>query len=386
MHIGDVERRGDLTELVGATARQGSLGCQHDLDIGTQHPRARDTALHLIEDTTDRSLRCIDLPLREPQQRQTRLRLPSAVAGQPVGILGFGEVAQQPVQLRLLVEGGAYGWLARELFARALHLGNGVGPCAVQRHDLSAVHEALPAIGHKVWLSRTSGSAPWSTPWPAYIEDLVAGLQGAAVDKPGNDGRDLAGGYRNDRLVQQRKTPNALAQFEQGLAPAKPAHRHQVAVTEPLADFGRLLEHCARTRRVPRLEAFQSDRNEQVAALRAIKVTIVDQLLGSGEPATAAGSISTAEQPEGQPERAPCAARHLAESQAFVVRAGPDFGALAGSAGEVGSEGQLLQVIEPEWRLLLRCQELFVGSAPCLPAELRATAFQRPSHRLRPTA
>src|SRR6266542_883640 len=99
--------------------------------------------------------RGIDLALGQAQERQTGLRLAPPAAGVAVGLLGLGELAAQPVQLGLLVAGRAGGGMSgrpAEAFPGPPDLVHGVGPGAMQQHDLGAVHLALPAVGDQVGL------------------------------------------------------------------------------------------------------------------------------------------------------------------------------------------------------------------------------------------
>ena len=82
-----------------------------------------DAVLRLVHRAADRRLGGIDLTLGQPQLRQAGLRLPSPLAGLAVRLLGLGELAAQPVELGLLVEGrtdrGLAGRLERPLAAPA---------------------------------------------------------------------------------------------------------------------------------------------------------------------------------------------------------------------------------------------------------------------------
>src|SRR5438046_118051 len=60
------------------------------------------------------------LPLGQPQKAQPGLRSPPPIAGLTVSVLGLREVAAEPLQLRLLVEGRTHRRLAGEPFAGPL--------------------------------------------------------------------------------------------------------------------------------------------------------------------------------------------------------------------------------------------------------------------------
>ena len=96
----------DLREL-GAGAARLLRGAerQRDLDLGGQQPRARGRS------TASPSARRIAaaargaVPLGQPQQREAGHRLATGLARLPVGLLGRVELAAQPVDLPLQVDG-----------------------------------------------------------------------------------------------------------------------------------------------------------------------------------------------------------------------------------------------------------------------------------------
>ena len=115
-----VEVVGDLRQLVGGGARRFDIaGGGHDLDERGKQPRPRHAVLGLVDDAADRRLRGIDLPLRQSQPRQAGLWLSSPPAGLLVRLLGLRELPAQPVQLGLLVEGGAERRLSRAASSRS---------------------------------------------------------------------------------------------------------------------------------------------------------------------------------------------------------------------------------------------------------------------------
>jgi hypothetical protein len=116
-------------------------GGEHDLDVRGQQPRPRHPILCRIDNAADRRGGSVDLPLDQSQPRQTRLWLSSPPAGLVIRGLGLPELAAQPMQLGLLVEGGTDGGLRppKEPLARSLGRVDSVRPGAVQLHDLGAM-------------------------------------------------------------------------------------------------------------------------------------------------------------------------------------------------------------------------------------------------------
>ncbi len=76
---------------------------QHDLDVGGQQPGAPGGLGRLAQQPADRRGRRRAIPLRQPQQRQARLRLVAAAARLAVRLLGRAELALQALDLPLPV-------------------------------------------------------------------------------------------------------------------------------------------------------------------------------------------------------------------------------------------------------------------------------------------
>jgi hypothetical protein len=145
--------------------------------------------------------------------------------------------------------------------------------------------------------------------------------------------------------------------------------RHQVRVAESLGDLGHPGEGGFRGRGVAPLHALERDRHEQVALLHAIEWAVLEQPMGPGEPAAAAGHLAPEQQPEAQPERAPRRARGIAQTQALAMRTRPLVGALAVPADQIRGRRQTLEVFDFERRLVSRGRQVSVGVSPGLPPE-----------------
>ena len=77
----------------------------------------------------------------------------------------------------------------------------------------------------------------------AHVERQVAGADHRAVHDAGCHGRDLPGGDRDHRLVEQREPPCRIAEHEQRLPLPELRERHRVAVAHLLGGGERLGEH-----------------------------------------------------------------------------------------------------------------------------------------------
>ena len=150
--------------------------------------------------------------LREPQQGEAGLRLAPVPARLAVGRLGRGELAAQAVDLALPVAAprrrppGSRPARQRSPARRASSSASGHAPCEL--HDLGAVDQAAPGEGDQVGLAlapaRQRGGPLLGAP---HLVRVLAGEDHAAVDDPGDDRRELAGGHRHHRLVEQRRGP-----------------------------------------------------------------------------------------------------------------------------------------------------------------------------------
>ena len=256
----------------------------------------------------DRRPRGLDVTLRQSKQRKAGLRAASPLVGLSVRLLRLRELTAQPVELGGSGERHPDGRLTRrpgEPLARPLGFVHGVLPLAVELHELGAVHEALTAVRDQLGLRRepvAQGRRPLLR--AAQIEDLLAGLDHAAVDRSREDRRDLARDDGHHHLVELRDAFRDLPERDAGLPPAVPRQRDQVRVAEPFADLGRLLEARIRARHVAFGKALHRGWQEQIPALNAVVSAVVEESGGPGQPAAAPGHLATVHQAERQPQRA----------------------------------------------------------------------------------
>src|SRR5581483_5969348 len=126
-----------------------------------------------------------------------------------------------------LVEGRADRRLVGRLgepLARPSRLAERVGPGAAKLQNLGAMDEALATVEDQVRLV-LAPAAQRRRPLlrAAQVEDLMARLDDRAIQNPGDDGGDLAGGNRDHGLVEQRDTGRHLAQLDQRLSATEPS-------------------------------------------------------------------------------------------------------------------------------------------------------------------
>jgi hypothetical protein len=220
-----------------------------------------------------------------------------------------------------------------EQLARPPGLVQRVRPGAAELHDLGAMDQARAPEQHQVWLS-LAPAAHRGRPLlrPPEVERLLAGLDHGTVDDASGEGRELASRDGDHHLVEQCHALGDLAEADQRLAPDQPSKRHEVGVAEPSADSGSLVRCRVRGRGVARVDVLQCDRHEQKSALYAVLLGIVEQAPSPREPTTGLSDLALEQQPEAEPERAPCSSGGLALAQVLVVRAHPGVLALGISA------------------------------------------------------
>ena len=119
----------------------------------------------------------------------------------------------------------------------------------MQLHDLGAMHQAVAAERDEIRLRVTPvGQRRRPLLRPTQIEDLLAGLDHAAVDGAGDDLRHLVGRHGDHGFVEQGHSLDVPSLRDQGPALKVARKRHQIDVTEPIADLGGLTGDrvCAR--------------------------------------------------------------------------------------------------------------------------------------------
>ena len=338
---------------------------------------AATVALGLVDDPTNRRLRRSACPWARRSSARPGWA-PGPTGWRAGSLLRLLDVAPEPVQLRLLVQGGADRGLARQPLTGSLHLVHRVAPGAVHRHDLGAMHEALTSIRNEIRL-RLAPMAQRGRPLlgPAQIERLLAGFDRTAVHDPRDHRRHLAGRHRNDHLVEQRQSRRSVAEVDQRLPTTKSTEGHEVGIAESLSDGKRFGEVALRADQVALGEARQARRDQQVTALGAVQLVLVDQLMGAGQPTTATRHLALVEEREPQPERASHRSRHLVPLQGLAVRPRPDLHTVAGSADEIRAGCQPLEVVERERCFGFGRRKLLVGVSPGGIRERPSTSFER---------
>ncbi|MDQ5874473.1 MAG: hypothetical protein M3526_03710 [Actinomycetota bacterium] len=101
-------------------------------------------------------------------------------------------------------------------------------------------------------------------------------------------------------------------------------------------------------------QTLERDRYQQISSFHAILFTVVEQTLGSGEPAAATARLASQHESVAQPERAPGGPHWIAHTQGLVMCTRPEIIALVIPAGQVRNSCEPLKILELEPRLSSR--------------------------------
>ena len=99
---------------------------------------------------------------------------------------------------------------------------------------------------------------------------------------------------------------------------------------------------------IARLECPEASRDEEEATCRARRPGLLDEALGSGQPAAARGRLAAEHERQTEPERAPRGPLAVTGVEAREVRPLPRAGAGIVLTDEVGGDGQPLEVVAAE--------------------------------------
>ena len=248
-------------------------GGEHDLDERREHRRARELPAALLDHAADGGDGGVHLPSASRRSANAGRRLAAVLAGRAVRPLGVGQLAAQPMELALLVEGEperGMGGLGQPL-PGPLHLRDRLRPLAVRLQDLRPVHEALAPVRHEIGL-RGAPMVERLGPLgrPPQVEHVHARLDDGAVDDPRRDRRHLAGGHGHHHLVEQAHARGGVAQRERRLAAAEHPEREEILVVESLGDGDDLVGELVGRGASPLPSVSRNTRNLEIAARGAV--------------------------------------------------------------------------------------------------------------------
>ena len=158
-------------------------------------------------------------------------------------------------------------------------------------------------------------------------------------------------------------------------SPDVAGERHQVDLTEPLADLSGLARDRVSAGPVSLDRAQQRRGDQHIPELQALAPAVIFQPARPREPAAAAGGLSAVQQDEHQPARAPDGTQRLTRVQELAMRTLPQLDALLVATRQL-RRGKPLEIIGRERRLSIRGRQLGERTGPSAPAEQLPAAIE----------
>jgi hypothetical protein len=252
--------------------------------------------------------------------------------------------------------------------------------------DLGAMDQAPTGEGDHVGLAAAPGRqrlGPLAGTPP--FQDLLAALQHRAVDRADHHRGELASDHRHHGLVEGGHGLAHPAQPHQGPALDLQPQRDQVGVAGVPADRGGPRRQLPRGRVVARHDVLDRDREQQVAALGAVRRLVLQEPVGPGQPTAGLRQLPRAAQVECQPERAPGRPPGLAGLGMQLLGALQRPQAIVHAAEKVGRGRQQLQILRRQRGGLVGQREHGIRIGPREPRGGLAASRQLtvPAHRVR---
>ena len=255
----------------------------------------------------------------------------------------------------------------------------------MELHQLGPIDETAPTERDEIGLI-VAPAAECRRPLlgTAQVEDGLEGLDRGAVDDPGDDRRNLAGGDCDHRLIEEGDAPRRLAHRDQRLAASETAERRKVRVAELIRDGGCAGEQLECARRITSLETLKSLRNEEITALDAVRSCFVDQARCPGEPAAGLGKFAALAEPHHQVEGVAGGSGRIPRTHRSLVCLFPGTSRVVGTPEHVGRDRQAFEIGDIQRSHTRPGRQLGIGVAPRLSGERLATKFERVGgcHRL----
>ena len=155
-----------------------------------------------------------------------------------------------------------------------------------------------------------------------------------------------------------------------------PATGDQVRVPATLADLGGLRRGRVRSLEVARGKVLLHDRQQQIAALGALVLLVLEQPLGAGDPAGRGAHLAAKEKTQAQPECGTDGAQAFAGFQVRVMGTFQRPQIIIVPTDQIGRHRQQLEILAFQSGRLIGCRERPVGVGPGAPPVMLAAAFK----------
>ena len=357
---------------------------EHDFDVRGEEARSQQSVFRRVEDASYRSGCGVRASLREAQQREPRLRLVTFTVGQLVGSFCGFELTAQAMDLSLLIERGGCGAPATSLraaLAGTPRLRSSVRPCTQHLQDLRAMHHAhAREREHLMLLLAPARERGRPLARPVERVDLPAGVDDAAVEETGDDGRQLSGDDCHHRLVEQREPRIELAALDQRAPLLMPGACRQIGIRRSLAYPDGARRDHVRELAVAGIEMPFDERQQQIAALDTLLRFAIEEPLRAAEPARRARPLAAQEELEAEPEGAARGTPVMAGLEMRVMCALERTQKALVAADQIGGGCKQLQIFAHEGRCAIGERERLPGIGPGALPVMLATPFELMVH------
>ena len=249
-------------------------------------------------------------------------------------------------------------------------------PLSLNLHDLGPMHAALTGEDGELRLGtapRVEGGGPFTR--PVDREHPVTAADHGAIEDAGHERTQEAPGGCQHRFVEERESARVISAHGECFALEHAGEVREIGLVEALADLDCPARRVACLGCIPVSERSKRTRNEQVAALDALRL-VFDQAFRTTEPAHAPARFAGREQADSQPERgARCRAR-LAGGNPEIMQSlqCSEIGVVVPGQGSRPREP--LEVLVFEGRLTVGIRERFEGIAPGMGSVRLASPLQ----------
>ena len=134
------------------------------------------------------------------------------------------------------------------------------------------------------------------------------------------------------------------------------------------------------------VEDLDRGRHQHPPALHAVEIALLEDALRPRDPTTALCHLSHQRKSHAQPQRIPGGPHQVSQTHAFMMGAGPEFGAFPVAPDKVRGRRQPLQIGKPERRFLVHRRQLGVRIGPRVqpercPPTINDAFFSADAHR-----
>ena len=209
------------------------------------------------------------------------------------------------------------------------------------------------------------------------IKNLSARVDDAAVNSPGNNGRNFSRHHRHHRFIEQRNSACDLTAAHEHAPLALQSERSEIAIPESQSDRRRLHERRVCRLQVALLYRSHAQRQQQIALLDTIAFRL-EQTPRSRQPSAGLRAVAAELSHEAEPSRTTRRAPNLSSRQVSLMRARQYLTALRIFSNQVSGSREKFQVFRIKRSLTIGLDKLRKSQTPSLfPNSLARTRKRR---------